>query len=218
MTSTSEHRRQMISAGQAESRRPRRRQRVRSRALVALGIAWVNGAGVQTSWASAQGGEGVAWVGQAPIVASAKPEPSPIPLDSIAPKDKEMPGGERVPGSDRLGGTHRKKVPIVRWGKVTVSEGIPADLVRRVMRQNFGRFRLCYEAGLKRAPKLRGSVALHYTIELDASISSVSTEGSTVPDREVLACFAKAVVGLSFPRPERAPVNVSFEVQLFPPS
>jgi hypothetical protein len=137
---------------------------------------------------------------------------SPMPVDSIAPKDKEM------PGTGRLGGTHRSEAPLVRFGKVVVGDGIPAEVVRRILRQNYGRFRLCYEAGLKRNAELRGSVALRFVIEVNGSLSNVSAEGSTVPDREVVGCVVKAVRGLSFPKPEGAKVSVFSELQLFPPS
>jgi hypothetical protein len=141
---------------------------------------------------------------------------SPMPLDSIAPKDKEMPAPVPTPGKGRLGGTHRTKAPIVRFGKVVVGDGMSAELVRRVVRQNYGRYRLCYEAGLKRNPKLQGSVSLRFVIELDSRVSSVSAEGSALSDSEVVQCCVKASTGFSFPRPEREKVNVFFELLLFP--
>ena len=50
-------------------------------------------------------------------------------------------------GSGRLGGTHKSKPPSVRMGATSVSGRLPPEVIQRIVRQNFGRFRLCYENG-----------------------------------------------------------------------
>ena len=41
---------------------------------------------------------------------------------------------------------------------------IPAEVIQRIVRQNFGRFRLCYENGLRNNPNLQGRVAVSFVI------------------------------------------------------
>ena len=88
----------------------------------------------------------------------------------------------------------------------------------RVVRQNFGRFRLCYEKGLARNAALAGRVELRFVIERDGSVSrAVSGAGSDLPDPEVVGCVTNGLNGVSFPLPEGGPVSVVFPI-LFEPA
>jgi hypothetical protein len=61
-------------------------------------------------------------------------------------------------GHGRLGGTHKAKAPKVRMGATSVSGRLPPEVIQRIVRQNYGRLRLCYEAGLRSNPSLQGRV------------------------------------------------------------
>ncbi len=104
-------------------------------------------------------------------------------------------------GYGRLGGSHRSKPPSVRMGAVSVGKGLPPEVVQRIVRQSFGRFRLCYENGLRNDPNLAGKVVVDFTIGKDGSVSGVSG-GGDLPDKGVVSCVTKAFHGLSFPQPE----------------
>src|SRR5262249_37300578 len=43
----------------------------------------------------------------------------------------------------------------MRQGPTTVTGNLPPEVVQRIVRQNFGRFRLCYENGLRNNPTLQ---------------------------------------------------------------
>ena len=47
---------------------------------------------------------------------------------------------------------------------VIVNGKLRPEVVKRIVRQNFGRFRLCYENGLRTNPKLAGKVVVTFTI------------------------------------------------------
>ena len=47
----------------------------------------------------------------------------------------------------------------LRMGGVTASPGLPAEVIQRIVRQSFGRLRLCYETALAKNPTLQGRVA-----------------------------------------------------------
>jgi hypothetical protein len=112
---------------------------------------------------------------------------------------------------------HRGKPPVLRMGDVTVSGRLPPEVIRRIVRQNFGRFRHCYEQGLQREPTLGGKVVLELVIGTDGSVSQVRDGGSPLTDKAVVACMLKHLHALSFPQPEGGVVKVRYPLELSPP-
>jgi hypothetical protein len=86
-------------------------------------------------------------------------------------------------------------------GATLSSAALPPEVVRRIVRQNFGRFRLCYENGLRTDPTLAGSVRTRFVIEADGAVGTVSDAGSLMSDAGVVACVQRAFGGLAFPVP-----------------
>ena len=119
-------------------------------------------------------------------------------------------------GHGRLGGTHNPGSPQVRMSPGTVLSGrLPQDVIQRIVRQNFGRFRNCYEVGLRSNPNLEGRVTARFVIGRDGAVSNVSA-GGDLPDAQVKSCVASAFYGLSFPSPENGIVTVSYPIMLTP--
>jgi len=120
-------------------------------------------------------------------------------------------------GHGRLGGSHTSHTPKIRQGATTVNGRLPPEVVQRIVRQNFGRFRLCYEQGLLKDPKLAGTVATKFVIGTDGSVSSSARDASTtMPDASVVSCITRAFSSLSFPQPEGGIVVVVYPVILEP--
>jgi len=119
-------------------------------------------------------------------------------------------------GGGRLGSGHRADAPRVRMGATSVSGRLPPEVIQRIVRQNFGRFRLCYENGLKKKPDLEGCVFVRFVIAKDGSVSSAGSAGSDLPDAGVVACVTKAFHGLSFPQPEGGIVTVVYPIMFSP--
>ncbi len=119
-------------------------------------------------------------------------------------------------GHGRLGGSHATRAPKVRMGATTVSGRLPPEVIQRIVRQNFGRFRMCYEQGLGRNPNLEGRVSVRFVIGRDGSVSNVSNGGSDLPDSGVVSCVISAFYGLSFPQPEGGIVTVVYPIMLAP--
>jgi hypothetical protein len=120
-------------------------------------------------------------------------------------------------GNGRLGGAHRTKPPSVRMGATSVSGRLPPEVIQRIVRQNFGRFRLCYENGLRSNPNLTGTVSVSFVIGVSGSVGSVGGGGS-LPDSGVVSCVTKAFYGLSFPQPEGGVVKVTYPIAFSPGS
>lgn len=106
--------------------------------------------------------------------------------------------------------------PSIRMAReTTVSGRLPADVIQRIVRQNYGRFRMCYESGLRRNPNLEGRVTARFVIGREGAVSNVSASGD-LPDASVTSCVASAFYGISFPSPEGGIVTVSYPILLTP--
>jgi hypothetical protein len=125
------------------------------------------------------------------------------------------PGGWGL-GSGRPQKTHATSAPRMRTSQPTVSGRLPPEVIQRVVRQNFGRFRMCYEQGLGRNPNLEGRVAVRFVIGRDGAVSNVANGGSDLADHGVTECVMSSFYGISFPPPEGGIVSVVYPL-LFSP-
>jgi hypothetical protein len=119
-------------------------------------------------------------------------------------------------GHGRLGGSHSTKAPKVRMGATQVSGRLPPEVIQRIVRQNYGRFRMCYEQGLGKNPNLEGRVTVRFVIGRDGSVSNVGNGGSDIPDSGVVQCVIRNYYGLSFPQPEGGIVTVVYPIMFSP--
>ena len=116
----------------------------------------------------------------------------------------------------RVKGDHHSTGPSVRIGQGVTSGRLPSEVVQRIVRQNYGRFRFCYENGLRLNPNLTGRVTARFVIGSTGSVMTVQNGGSDIPDSAVVSCVVQAFYGLSFPSPEHGVVTVSYPI-LFSP-
>ncbi|MCC6557452.1 MAG: AgmX/PglI C-terminal domain-containing protein [Polyangiaceae bacterium] len=111
---------------------------------------------------------------------------------------------------------HKVASPRMTVGSTQVSGRIPPEVIQRIVRQNFGRFRLCYENGLRNNPSLQGRVAVAFVIGRDGAVSSVQNGGSDLPEPSVVSCVVRSFYGLSFPAPDGGIVTVSYPIMFTP--
>ncbi len=115
-------------------------------------------------------------------------------------------------------GEFRTKPPSnIRVGKTSVSGRIPPEVIQRVVRQNFGRIRLCYENERRANPSLAGGVVVSFIIQSDGSIGTAAATGNNTGSTTLGTCVARAFRGLAFPRPETGVVQVTYPI-IFSPS
>ena len=119
-------------------------------------------------------------------------------------------------GHGRLGGAHQTKAPSLRQGATQVNGRLPPEVIQRIVRQNFGRFRLCYENGLRTNPNLQGRVSVKFVIDRSGSVSTASDGGSDLPDQGVVGCVVRGFGNLSFPQPEGGIVTVVYPISFSP--
>ncbi len=121
-------------------------------------------------------------------------------------------------GHGRLGSGHRVHAPRIRQGLTTMTGQLPPEVINRITRQNFGRFRLCYQTGLDKDPTLRGTVTTHFVIDGKGAVakSEPAVSATTMPDPDVVVCVVKGFLTLSFPQPAAGVVNVTFPLTFEP--
>jgi hypothetical protein len=115
-------------------------------------------------------------------------------------------------GHGRLGGSHATRAPSIRQGTTQVNGRLPPEVIQRIVRQNFGRFRLCYENGMRTNPNLAGRVAVKFVIDRSGAVSTSSDGGSDLPDQGVVQCVVRGFGNLSFPQPEGGIVTVVYPI------
>ncbi len=130
----------------------------------------------------------------------------------FGPGDKGGLGRGHGPGA----GGHLAKAPTYREATITTNGRILPETIQRIVRQNFGRFRLCYEAGLRGNPSLAGRVSTKFVIGRDGAVMQASDGGSDLPDQNVVACVVRSFNALSFPVPEGGIATVVYPIVLTP--
>lgn len=98
----------------------------------------------------------------------------------------------------------------------TLAGRLPPELIQALVRAEFDAFRQCYELGLAKNAALAGTVTVHFIIGLDGRVSSVTDEGSTLPDVAVRECVLRRFEAVAFPAPEGGVVTVVYPIQLAP--
>jgi hypothetical protein len=119
-------------------------------------------------------------------------------------------------GRGRLGGGHQVKAPKLREGATQVNGRLPPEVIQRIVRQNFGRFRLCYENGMRNNPNLQGRVSVKFVIDRSGAVAMTADGGSDLPDQSVVQCVVRGFGNLSFPQPEGGMVTVVYPIMFNP--
>ena len=135
-----------------------------------------------------------------------------VRMGRIGTAGRDFGDGVGRPGPGVRGGYQAKAPVLVRFAPTTVSGRLPPEIVQRVVRQNFGRFKACYESGLRENPGLQGRVAVRFVIGHEGEVSSVANGGSDLPDQGVVSCVTRAFYGLSFPPPDSGIVTVTYPI------
>jgi hypothetical protein len=91
-----------------------------------------------------------------------------------------------------------------------------ADVLRTARAKGYWPFRLCYEDGLRRAPKLHGTVRFRVTVGPGGAPRGVRKMAAEIDDAAVTTCVLKAARNLALAAPERGTPEVTLEVSLWP--
>lgn len=139
---------------------------------------------------------------------------SPAPTPTLTPTQTQTQTQTPTLTSSQV--TPNARASSVVVGTVTAS-GLAPESVQRVMRQNVGRYRSCYDAGLRGNPALRGRVMVRVTIDEHGSLSSAEDAGSDLPDSTVTSCVFGTLGTLVFPEPEGGSATATVPIVFSPP-
>jgi len=105
----------------------------------------------------------------------------------------------------------------VRMGSLIVSGTTPSEVIQRIIRQSFGRFRGCYQVGLRSNPSLQGRVTTKFVIDKNGTVVTAQDGGSDLPDQTVVQCVVHVFTTLTFPQPDNGGVVVVSAPLMFDP-
>lgn len=117
---------------------------------------------------------------------------------------------------DRLMGQHVSHFRGPRYGVVQSNGHLPPEVIQRIVRQNDGRYRFCYQQALKSNPSLEGRVTVKFLIARDGSVAFSADGGSDIPDPGVRQCVVSSFTQLSFPAPDSGVVTVVYPIVFSP--
>ena len=110
---------------------------------------------------------------------------------------------------------HRPKKPfsakVVESG-ASLTGRLPIEVIKRIVRANTPRLRLCYQAALKTDPKLKGTVVTRFVIDTTGAVESASTAPGTLGNASVEKCVLGVFRSLAFPAPEAGKVSVTYPI------
>ncbi len=117
-------------------------------------------------------------------------------------------------GHGALGGGHASTAPRVNV-VVKVQGGLPQEVAQRIVRQNLGRVRTCYERALANDPATQGTVSVKLAVGTDGTVTSAAPVASTVSG-DLATCIARGDGALAFPRGDSIAI-VTIQYTLAPP-
>ena len=119
-------------------------------------------------------------------------------------------------GRGRPGGGHPSHFKGPRYATPTTNGRLAPEVIQRVVRLNDGRYRACYEAGLRTDPGLAGRVTVKFMIDRNGGVAVAADGGSDIPDEGVRRCVVSSFLSLSFPSPDSGSVTVVYPIVFSP--
>lgn len=169
------------------------------------------------------------------------PPPAAPAAPASSPASAQVDSALAPPGGIGLGNVGGNPTADRRLDPSKVRGRLPPEVIQKIVRDNFGPMRKCYEAGLARDPTLKGKISTRFVIELDGHVSSAldnddagedpslaalrgtahdprrSQEEPRFPDPKVVACVVARFNLMTFPKPEGGKVTVVYPI-IFTPS
>jgi hypothetical protein len=107
---------------------------------------------------------------------------------------------------DRVAPRIAVPLPKLRLVESQAKGGLPNEIVGRIVRQRFGRFRSCYATAVATRKNVAGRITLELSIERDGKLTGVKNAGSTLNDATAVRCVVDATTDLEFPKTDASTV------------
>jgi hypothetical protein len=119
-------------------------------------------------------------------------------------------------GAGKLARAHVVRAPGPRYASPTVNGRLDPQVIQRIVRLNDGRYRFCYQNGLRSDPSLQGRVTVKFVIDRRGGVALAADGGSDIPDQNVRQCVVQSFMSLSFPEPDSGTVTVVYPIVFSP--
>ena len=130
--------------------------------------------------------------GEAVTVAKPTAEVKPAPK-TVKPAPKTVKPRNR---------SRRARAPRVVAGRAQVHGALDKEIIRRIIRRHINEVKYCYQKELQVKPGLYGRVVIQFTISGTGQVVMAVVQSSTMNNRNVETCIARAVRRWLFPKPK----------------
>lgn len=128
---------------------------------------------------------------------------------ACAPRSRARPGNAPDPASSPSAAKAGHRPP--KAGR------LPPEVIQKVVRDAYGRFRRCYEAGLAKDANLEGKLVVRFVIDREGKVGEVTVaKGTTLPDQAAVGCMVREYESLTFPPPDDGIVTVVYPIMFSP--
>lgn len=126
-------------------------------------------------------------------------------------------GGVGIGGGGFGIGKYRSRKPRVFMSRASVTGGLDAATIRRVIRRHLQEIQYCYvSVGLPSNPKLAGMVKVSFTIGATGLVGQVQISATTLNNPRTESCIRSAVRRWRFPKPEGSMPFVTYPFHFKP--
>ena len=101
----------------------------------------------------------------------------------------------------RRGGSHGTR-PRVILGRPAVRGSLNGKVIQRIVSRHINELRYCYQKELQRTPALMGRMVFQFTISGTGHVVMAVIQSSTMKNKRIEVCTAKAVRRWRFPKPK----------------
>jgi len=145
-----------------------------------------------------------------------RPPPTVAPAAAAQPARTAAPAPSTAGRGRQAAGHVVVRPPLIRIAECTFSGRLGPEILQQTVRQQFGRFRACYELGLLRRGALEGRVSTKFRIDSDGAVRVAEDAGSDLPDRQVVSCVVQAFKELQFPAAPGGVITVTYPLVFTP--
>lgn len=93
---------------------------------------------------------------------------------------------------------------------VYIVGNIPREVIAKIINDNIGRIKYCYERQLQVQPKLAGKILVEWVIGLEGRVTSTRLKSSSMGSPPVEQCVQGVIRTLPFPKPGGGVVQVTY--------
>lgn len=100
----------------------------------------------------------------------------------------------------------------VRLDPLTVSDGLPREVVLRILRRQLPMLRMCASTESKQKRAFAGTIMVSFVINTNGTVSKATKQSATIENEALSSCLLKRLSSMVYPAPSGDPVTVSVPV------